>query len=213
MDESIRNQARAARVRVAAGTLRGEALSELLLAVPFLERDAWVDELLGIDASPLDAPDLPRGAVPYLACGVDEIVAMVRAVPLRVDDVLVDLGSGLGRVLVLAHLLSGATARGVEIQAHLAAAATACCAALALERVSTVCADAADVELDGSVFFFFAPFNGALLTRVLERVQRVAARREIVVCAVGLEFRDVPWLVARAADHVSLCIYDSCTPA
>jgi SAM-dependent methyltransferase len=179
-----------------------------VLSVPYLERDAWIDELLGFPVPPADVA-LPRGSVPYLPCGVDEILAMVQDVPVGADDELVDLGSGLGRVLVLAHLLSGARARGVEIQEHLVRSARARCAELGIAAVSFVHADAAELELDGSICFLHAPFNGDMLARVLGRLEAVARRRRIVVCTVGLEFHDVAWLQPRTTTSRSLMLYDS----
>ena len=210
MDSSLLIRAHAARAEIAAGALRGTPLVGLLRAIPVVDRDAWVDVALGIEEPPPDEPDLPRGAVPYLPCGVDEILTMVLEVPLRARDDLVDLGSGLGRVSILAHLLSGARARGVEIQEPLVRRASALCARLRLADVTFMQADAAETALDGTVFFFYAPFNGSMLARVLERVEEVARRRRIVVGAVGLEFREVPWLVARKTSSVSLTLYDSC---
>ncbi len=209
VDDSLRIRARAARAEIASGALRGAALLELLCAVPFCDRDAWVDELLGIEPPPPDAPDLPRGAVPYLPCGVDEIIATVQDAPVGPDDELVDLGSGLGRVVVLAHLLSGARTRGIEIQAPLVDRARARCAALGLTAVSFVHGDAAGAELDGSIFFLYAPCNGDLLARVVRRLEDVARRRPIVVAAVALELPDVPWLAARSTSRVALTLYES----
>lgn len=173
------------------------------------DRDVWVDELLGIEEPPADLPDLPRGAVPYLPSGVDEILATVREVPIGPDDVFVDLGSGLGRVVILAHLLAGVPALGVEIQEHLVRSARARCAALGLSCVSFVHANAARLELDGTIFFLYAPFNGDMLNGVLAQLERVARRRRIVVCAVGLEFRDVAWLRRRPTSCVALTLYDA----
>jgi SAM-dependent methyltransferase len=214
VDHSLWLRARAARAEIESGALRGARLLELLLSIPFVERDAWIDEMLGIEQPPPeDIPNLPRGSVPYLPCGVDEILATVIEVPVCSDDVLVDLGSGLGRVAILAHLLTGARARGVEIQAPLVASARARCAELGLADVSFVEADAADTELDGSIFFLYAPFNGQMLARVLSGLEDVARRRPIVLCAVGLEFRGVPWLAPRKTARVSLTIYESCLSA
>lgn len=211
MDDSLRRQARAARAEITSGALCGAALRALLQSIPFLDRDAWVDELLGMAPPPSDALDLPRGAVPYLPCGVDEILAMVQDVPVQPDDELVDLGSGLGRVAVLAHLLSGARTRGIEIQAPLVDRARATCADLALApaAVSFVHGDAAEAELDGSIFFLYAPFGGATLARVIRHLQGVAQRRPIVVAAVGLELHDAPWLTARRTSSVALTLYES----
>ncbi len=188
--------------------LRGTALMDRLSSLPFHERDDWADELLGVEGPPPDVP-LPRGSVPYLPCGVDEVLSMARDVPVRPDDVVVDLGSGLGRVVILAHLLTGARAHGVEIQEPLVRSARAHCAALALPLVSFEHANAVDVELDGSIFFLYAPFNGEMLTAVLRNLEAVARRRAIVLCTVGLEFRDVPWLFPRKTSNVSLALYDS----
>jgi SAM-dependent methyltransferase len=209
---SKRLDARVARAAIASGALRGPALSELLLAVPFDERDGWTDELLGFEGPPPDDEVLPRGAVPYLPCGVQEILAMVHDAPVRPHDELVDLGSGLGRVAILAHLLTGARAHGIEIQEALVRGARERSVDLGLGAVSFVQANAADMELDGSIFFLYAPFNGQMLTDVLRRLEAVARRRPIVVCTVGLEFRGVPWLAARRASCVSLALYDSRVP-
>ena len=211
MDDLLRSSARTARAQIQSGALRGAALRDRLLSIPFFDRDAWADELLGIESPPADIRDLPRGSVPYLPCSVEEILVMALEMPLRPDDDFVDLGSGLGRVAILAHVLSGARCRGVEIQEHLVRSAEARCVELGLP-VSFVCADAADVELDGSVFFLYAPFNGEMLARVLRRLENVARRRPIVVCAVDVELRAVPWLRARQTSSVALTLYDSAPP-
>ena len=179
------------------------------MSVPPRDRDVWVDELLGLDDLPPDAPTLPYGGVPYLPCGVQEIMTMVREAPLRSDDEFVDLGSGAGRVVMLAHLLSGARACGVEIQEPLVRAATARRDALGLSGVSFLHANAEAIELDGSVFFLFAPFNGAMLTNVLARLECVASRRRVIVCTVCLELRTESWLMERGRSHYELAIYDS----
>jgi dienelactone hydrolase len=204
----LRLRAREARAGIESGALRGGAFLDLLHSVPLVDRDAWADELLGIEQAPPDLPDLPRGAVPYLPCGVEEIVTAVREAPLGADDDLVDLGSGLGRVVILAHLLTGARARGIELQDHLVESARARGAALGLS-VSFAHANAANAELDGSVFFLYAPFNGQMLAQVLGRLEEVARRRRIVLCAVGLDLHGVPWLSPRKTSSVSLTLYDS----
>lgn len=188
--------------------LRGAALAEALAAVPLVDRDAWVDALLGIEPPPPDRA-LPAGAVPYLPCGVDEILAMLRDVPLGPGDVFVDLGAGLGRVVMLVHLLSGARTVGIEIQPHLVEAARARARALAIDS-EFVLGNVVDCELDGSLFFLYAPFNGDLLERVLAKLRTLAERRAFTVCAVDLEL-DVGWLVRRPSSHRAVALYN--TPA
>lgn len=199
--------------------LRNQALLDALLRVPFTERDAWIDDALGIDS---DAPhddiaDLPRGAVPYLPCGVDAIVRAVVDTPVGADDVFVDLGAGLGRVALLVHLLSGARARGVELQAPLVERARELIRNVGVaEHVDIERGDAAHSRLldEGTVFFIYASFSPAVLRDVLRSLENAAStrRRTIRLCAVGF---DVPgavhWLTARpvAPACPELTIYDA----
>lgn len=194
------------RERVIAGELRGGALLEALIAVPPAERDAWVDKLLGIAPPPPDAA-LPVGAVPYLPCGVDEILAMLRDVPIGGEDLFVDLGAGLGRVAMLVHLLTGARTRGIEIQPHLVEEARARSRALEID-VAFELGNVVDCDLDASLFFLYAPFNGALLARVLDKLRQLSQRRSFVVCTVDLEL-DVDWLVPRPSSHRAVALYDT----
>ena len=187
---------------------RGQALVDALRALPHGDRDAWFDAAVGFEAFPPEEP-LPRGAVPYLPCGVDDILAMVLDVPLTTRDVLVDLGSGLGRVLILAHLVTGVPGHGIEIQPSLVAAARAHCAALGIEDVTFVVGDAAELELDGSVFFLDAPCNGELLARVMARLRATAERRPITICTVGIELDDPPWLERSRSTSAALAIYST----
>jgi SAM-dependent methyltransferase len=212
MDELLTADARSARVEIVRGALRGAAFAERLTTVPYVDREAWVDLCLGIDPSPMEESELPRGSVPYLPCGVDEILAAVREVSLRADDVFVDLGAGLGRVVIMAHLLTGARGIGIELQASLVRSAKTCSENLELTELTFKHGDAAAVDVEGTVFFLYAPFNGDTLTRVVDRLASVARRKPIVVATVGLELRDVPWLRARTTESVSLSVYDSVRP-
>jgi SAM-dependent methyltransferase len=207
MNEALHARARQARNEIVRGALRGTELLELVLSVPFLDRDAFADALLGIDEVPEDAKDLPREAVPYLPCGVEEILAMVREVPITSEADFVDLGSGVGRVAMLVHLLTGARASGIELQEHLVELARARCAELGLRDVTFRAGDVTASELEGSVFFLYAPFSGDMLARALTRIEDVARRKRVVICAVGLEL-DVPWLRPRKTSSLSLTLYE-----
>lgn len=198
MDPSLRTLARASRA------LRGGALDDRLRSVPFLDRDAFVDELLELPPPPPD-DRLPAGAVPYLPCPVDDILACVRELPVTAGDEVVVLGSGLGRVAFLVHLLTGASARGIEIQPHLVDRARATAAAWRL-AVAFDCANLAEVELDGSVLFLYAPCNGDLLGRVCARIDALAKRRPIAIAAVGVE---LPYANARPGSTPTLTFYEA----
>lgn len=206
LNASLQASAERACEAIRGGTLRGPALRSLIATIPFGDRDLWVDTVLGIEAAP-DDRDLPRGAVPYLPCSVDEIVTALDAVPVGEDDDFVDLGAGLGRVSILAHLLTGARARGIELQPHLVDLANARAASLDLP-VTITAGDVAEAALVGSVFFLYAPFNGTLLARVLTRIRQAARERPLAVCAVALEL-EAPWLAPRSRPSATVTVYDA----
>jgi hypothetical protein len=200
----------AARAAVREGRLHGAALLDALSGVPYRERDRWLDALLALPELPADMPGLPRGTVPYLPCGVDAILHAVRGAPVRPDDVFVDLGAGLCRPALCAHLLSGARVMGVELQPHLVELARATAAGLGIDRATFLVGDAAALDIaDGTVFFIYSSFNGEALLRVLARLEAIAARRKIVICAVGFDLPETPWLRARPSESPELTFYDS----
>lgn len=157
----------------------------------------------------MDQPGLPPGTVPFLPCDVASIVRTVREAPVGADDLFVDLGAGLGRPTLLAHLLGGVRAVGVELQPHLVEHARGAATRLALDDVRVTVGGAAAGEIpEGSVYFICASFNGAALARVLGALARIAARRPIVLCAVGFEVRQ-PWLRERRSAGPELVFYDA----
>jgi precorrin-6B methylase 2 len=211
VNEHLRLRARVLRAEIIDGArgkkLRGLALADLIRDVVPDDRDTFVDEMLGFDHIPSDS-EVPRGGTPYLPCGVEEIVRMVREVPLRSTDTFIDLGSGVGRVAILAHLISGARAGGIEIQRPLVALARERAEALRLPDVTFVLGNVVDTELDASVFFLYSPFGGDMLRTVLGKLEALARTRPIVVCTVDMELH-APWLVARKSTSLALTIYDA----
>ncbi len=191
---------------------RAHPLRMALDALPDDERDGWLDLVLGVEPFPDDGPDLPAGCVPYLPCPVALLLRMLDEVPLTSDDVFVDIGSGTGRVPTLVHLLTGAVAIGVEVQASLVATARQLTRGLGLERVTTIHADVAEDMgslSSGTVFFLYCPFSDARLERVLDALEAVAARRSIHVCCVQVPPLARSWLEPVAAPTSELVVYRS----
>jgi len=183
-----------------------------LLAVPPAARDAWLDLVLDLGELPDDGPDLPRGCVPYLPCPVDALLRMTEQARVGASDVFVDVGSGVGRAAALVHLLTGAAAVGIEIQSGLAVAARGLAGRLAEARVATVHGDAvrlAGYIAIGSVFFFYCPFGGARLERVLDDLESIARTRVLRVACVDLPLPPRPWLAPQAPLAADLAVYRS----
>ncbi len=193
--------------------LAGVTLLDWLASLPPGERDAAVEDHLGIAAESPSSTPPGEHLIGYHASGVAPVVRMLMEVPVVADDVVVDLGAGLGKVVMLARLLTGATARGIELQPALVARAREAAARRGLD-VGFTSGDVRDADLDdGTVFFLYVPFTGPVLAEVLRRLQAVASRRPIVVCSLGLELdREARWLVRRPVDAFWLTVYDSVTP-
>ena len=191
----------------------GADLLAWVACLPPEARDAALEERLGIARHATSSAPPGEHLVGYHASGVAPIVGALFEVPVVPGDVVVDLGAGLGKVVLLTKLLTGATARGVELQPALVARARAAAASLEVE-VQFAHEDARRSNLDdGTVFFLYLPFSGPALSDVLHRLHGVAARRAIVVCALGIELdREAPWLTRRPADSFWLTIYDSVAP-
>jgi hypothetical protein len=114
------------------------------------------------------------------------IFDLIHAAALTADDVLVDLGSGLGHVPLMTSICTPARSIGIEREAAYVEQARRCAARLNLGRVEFVQQDARAADLSaGTVFYLYTPFIGTVLRGVLDRLQREARMRPIRVCSYG----------------------------
>ncbi len=211
MDERHGRSADHVRQQIDLGAHDRLAFRAALLSIPPAARDAWLDRVLGLGAPPDDGPELPRGCVPYLPCGVDALIEIVDSAEVGPTDVFVDVGSGVGRTMAFVHLLTGAAAIGIEIQSALVHAARAVARTVS-SRISNVHGDA--VELTGSiaigsVFFLYCPFSGERLQQILAGLEAIAQTRPIRVCCVDLPLPACDWLAAEPAALGGVAIYRS----
>jgi hypothetical protein len=135
-----------------------------------------------------DDAELPRSPdmAPYQPTPVRHILDLVAASNLAHDDILIDLGSGLGHVPLLVSILTGIRTLGVERQPSLVAAAKECASRLNLRRVQFVAADARRADLSrGTVFYLYTPFTGLILADVLDRIRIQSVDRPIRICSLG----------------------------
>ena len=189
---------------------RGDDLLAWLAAVAPRQRDAAFEALLDIasDAFTSPGPEL----IGNLPSGVAAVVHAVHEIPIRADDVFVDVGAGAGKVVMLVRLLTAACVCGVELQADLVARARHTIAARGLAGIDVIHGDArAALPDDGTVYFLYLPCTGVALEAVLQRLREISLRRSIVVCTLGLDLRTEAWLRPRAlaVDSFWLAIYDS----
>jgi hypothetical protein len=166
--------------------------------------DALLDGVLElrVDApfAPLPSPNM----IMYVPTPAGVVMEAVTSAGLKPDEVFYDLGSGLGRVAIVAHLVSGARVKGVEIDPAHYEKACDYASKLGLSQVAFINADAREVEYDdGSVFFMYTPFTGEILATVIDKLRRVAEKRPIRLCSYGpctIMIAEQSWLRSEAED-------------
>ncbi len=111
---------------------------------------------------------------------------MVELAQLSPTDVFFDIGSGLGQVVILVNLISGAVARGIEYEPAYCEYAKIGASQLNLVNVEFINADArAGDYSQGTVFFLYTPFEGKMLEDMLEVLQEESRTRAIKVFTYG----------------------------
>lgn len=129
---------------------------------------------------------LPAEMVFYQPTPARYIFDLIARTQLTERDVLIDLGSGLGHVPLLASICTGARSIGIELEAAYVNCARQSAYELNLSSVSFIQQDVREADLSyGTVFYLYTPFLGTILRAVLDLLRREAVCREIRVCTFG----------------------------
>lgn len=159
----------------------------------------------------VERPVPPPEMVFYQPTPTRHIVDGVRRARISADDVVLDLGAGLGHVPILVNVLSGARAMGVEREPAYVDSAMDAVRALELDDVSIVQGDARDADVSAAtVFYLFTPFIGTILRDVAAKIEQEARRRAVRVVSLGpcsRTFARMDWLrsddpMPTAADRI-----------
>ncbi len=148
--------------------------------------DALVSGVLTFEQPAAEVASPPAEMVPYQPTPARHIFDLIGRTALTERDVLVDLGSGLGHVPLLASICTGARSIGVEREAAYVDCARRSAHALNLTNVMFIHQDARAADLSsGTVFYLYTPFTGTVLRSVLDLLRREAASRTVRVCTYG----------------------------
>lgn len=178
--------------------------------------DLFVNGLLGIGQAPETVKTLESGMIGYHPTPARVVLAFLEHAQLSTQDVLYDVGSGLGRVVLLAGLLSPAYVKGIEVEPAYYTYAQQCAERFNLARVvyENIDARAADYT-DGTVFFLYTPFTGHMFEAVLDKLYAQAQTRQITIATYGLCSRHASqqdWLhltVNQEFGHDTLALFRS----
>jgi predicted RNA methylase len=148
--------------------------------------DAFTNGLLLIGPAPEETREREPEMIFYQPTPARIVLELVENADFQPQDVFYDIGSGLGQVAILVHLLSGVRAKGVEFEPAYCDYARRCTEELNLSQVAFINADAREVDYgDGTVFFLYTPFEGKILEQVLERLRDASRTREIRLYTYG----------------------------
>jgi AcrR family transcriptional regulator len=163
--------------------------------------DALVGDVLSLD-EPASVAALDADMVFYQPTPVRHVLDLIHRARLNRDDVVVDLGSGMGHVPLLVSICTEAHACGIEREEAYVHSARRAAEALCVERATFVAQDAREADISrGTVFYLYTPFTGDMLRHMLERLRDEARRRTIRLATLGPctpAVASEPWLRAAS---------------
>jgi hypothetical protein len=148
--------------------------------------DELVSGVLQFEEPSAEVVQLESEMVSYQPTPARHIFDLIDRTALTERDVLIDLGSGLGQVTLMASICTSASCTGIELEPSYVDCARNSARSLNLNNVRFIQGDARAADLsDGTVFYLFTPFVGSILRDVLNSLRREAVRREIRVGTFG----------------------------
>ena len=102
------------------------------------------------------------------------------------EEIFVDIGSGLGQVVILMQLLTGMTSTGIEFEPSYCQYARGCASALGLPETHFINENALQADYSkAKIFFLYTPFVGAMMQQVLELLRNESLKRTFHVFTYG----------------------------
>jgi len=148
--------------------------------------DLFINGMLSVPPMPEQTKDLEPETVYYQKTPARILFELADKCNFAEDDVFFDLGSGLGQAAILMNLLTGARVKGIEFEPAFCDYSRDCAASLNLSGITFINTDARQADYsDGTVFFMYTPFNGAMMNEVLARLKMVSLQRKIRIITYG----------------------------
>lgn len=164
--------------RPASGVLRSLGPTGLLKELRHRAYTRYYENRLGVETRGFFVPDGTKpGSKPYGAIGYEHIFWALDRIPFPAGQVeLVDYGAGKGRALAAAAMRPYRSVTGVELSPSLAADARRNMDALRQRKAQSVVVHEGDatefaIPPTTNVFYFFNPFEGEPLQRVMVNIR------------------------------------------
>jgi hypothetical protein len=165
--------------------------------------DELISGVLQFEEPSPEVVQLESEMVSYQPTPARHIFDLIGRTALTERDFLIDLGSGLGHVTLMASICTSANCTGIELEPFYVDCARKSARSLNLNNVRFIRGDARAADFsDGTVFYLYTPFIGTILRDVLNSLRQEADRREIRICTFGPCTRVVAeerWLSAIGA--------------
>jgi 16S rRNA G966 N2-methylase RsmD len=167
-------------------SLDGNGAANFVNCTGYDDLDELVSGVLQFEEPSAEVARLESEMVPYQPTPARHIFDLIARTVLTERDSLVDLGSGLGHVALTASICTKANCTGIELEPSYVDCARKAARSLNLKNVSFIQGDARAANLsDGTIFYLYTPFSGAILRDVLNLLRQEAVTREIRICTFG----------------------------
>jgi predicted RNA methylase len=148
--------------------------------------DELISGVLQFERPSAEVVELESEMVSYQPTPARHILDFINRTALTERDSLIDLGSGLGQVLLIASICTGASCTGIELEPSYIDCARKSARSLNLNNVRFIQGDARAADWsEGTVFYLYTPFIRTILRDVLNSLRQEAVRREIRICTFG----------------------------
>ena len=148
--------------------------------------DELVSGVLQLEEPSPEVVRLDSEMVAYQPTPARHIFDFVNRATLTERDSLIDIGSGLGHVALLASICTSARSTGIELEPSYVECARKCAQSLKLTKARFIEGDARAADLcEGTVFYLYTPFVGTILRDVLHALRLESRRREIRIATFG----------------------------
>ena len=114
------------------------------------------------------------------------IKRVLNTLNLTENDVFYDLGSGLGRMIISAAIITPAVCKGIEFIPERIEQAIKAKQRLALDNLHLICGNVLDQDFsDGTAFYMWEPFSNDTQMKVIKELEKISKNKQITIAAKG----------------------------